>query len=295
MTSTLTLASAALSMILAGPPGQASDLASPPPDADQNGTASAPAAAQDEPDRDLDPNFAQPDFNLAGLPTSLRLPRFKSAFRVTHRFGRPLGQGDFGDLIEDLFGFDSGAVIGLEYRFGLVRGGQIGIYRTSNRTIEFFGQYDLKAQRDGFPVGLTALASIDGTNNFRDSYSPALGVIVSREIGEQAALYFEPIWVNNTNELPSELVEDNSTTIIGLGARVRIRPTVYVFLEGAPRVAGFNPGVTQVSFGIEKRAGGHLFQLNFSNGFGTTLAQIARGGGNNDDWYIGFNISRKFF
>jgi hypothetical protein len=60
-------------------------------------------------------------------------------------------------------------------------------------------------------------------------------------------------------------------------------------------MGGYDPGVTQVSFGIEKRAGGHLFQLNFSNGFGTTLAQIARGGGNNDDWYIGFNISRKFF
>ena len=46
---------------------------------------------------------------------------------------------------------------------------------------------------------------------------------------------------------------------------------------------------------IEKRAGGHAFQLNFSNGFGTTLAQVARGGFNSDDWYLGFNISRKFF
>jgi hypothetical protein len=269
-------------------PTDQSDQSAPAP-------AATGAATQDEPDRDLDPNFAQPDFNLAALPTSLRLPRYKSAFRVTHRFGRPLGQGDFGNLLEDLFGFDSGALIGLEYRFGLLRGGQAGIHRTSNRTIEFFGQYDLKPQRDGFPLGLTALASIEGTNNFRDSYSPALGVIVSREIGEQAALYFEPIWVNNTNQLPSELTEDNSTFMLGLGARVRIRPTVYVFLEGSPRMGGYDPGVTQVSFGIEKRAGGHLFQLNFSNGFGTTLAQIARGGGNNDDWYIGFNISRKFF
>ncbi len=48
-------------------------------------------------------------------------------------------------------------------------------------------------------------------------------------------------------------------------------------------------------FGIEKRAGGHTFQMNFSNGIGTTFAQIARGGSGRDDWYIGFNISRKFF
>ena len=49
------------------------------------------------------------------------------------------------------------------------------------------------------------------------------------------------------------------------------------------------------TFGIEKRAGGHSFQLNFSNGFGTTMGQLARGGTGNDDWYLGFNISRKFF
>ena len=66
--------------------------------------------------------------------------------------------------------------------------------------------------------------------------------------------------------------------------------------EIVPRVNGFDPGANAVSFGLEKRAGGHSFQINFSNSFGTTMGQIARGGGlSNDDWYIGFNISRKFF
>jgi hypothetical protein len=262
------------------------------PAAAQQGGAQQPAP-EDDPDRDI--NFAQPDFTLAALPTTLRLPRYKSAFRVTHRFGRPLGSGDFGDLVEDLFGLDSGALIGLEYRFGLIRGGQVGIHRTSNKTIEFFGQYNVKNQRDGFPVGIDALATIEGTNNFKDSYSPALGILLSREFGERAAGYLEPIWVNNSNEQPGELVDDNNTFIIGVGGRLRIRPTVYLVLEAAPRVGGYDPGVTHVSFAIEKRAGGHAFQLNFSNSFGTTLAQIARGGFNSDDWYLGFNISRKFF
>ena len=61
------------------------------------------------------------------------------------------------------------------------------------------------------------------------------------------------------------------------------------------RLAGYSPGVTLISFGFEQRAGGHLFQLNFSNGFGTTLAQVARGGTARDDWYLGFNLARKFF
>lgn len=251
-----------------------------------------PAAPEDDPD--MDPNRSQPDFVLVNLPTTLRVPRFKSAFRVTHRFGRPLGQGDFASLAEDLFGLDSGALIGLEYRFGLMRGLQAGILRTSDRTIEFFSQYSLLQQRDGAPVGLGVIASIDGTNNFRDSYSPALGVVVSRELGDRGALYAEPLWVNNSNPLPSELTDDNDTFMVGLGARIRVRPTVYVVGEFIPR-AGFAPGAHHGTFGIEKRAGGHVFQLNFSNGQGNTMGQLARGGTASDDWYIGFNISRKFF
>jgi hypothetical protein len=257
------------------------------------GLAPMPAYAQAD-DPDLDLNLSQPDFTLVTLPTTLRVPRFKSAFRVTHRFTRPLGQGDFGDLAEDLFGIDSGAAIGLEYRFGLMRRLQVGLHRTNDRTIQFFTEYNLWQQREGRPVGVNAIAFIDGTNNFRDSYSPALGAVVSREFGDYGAVYLEPIWVNNTNQLPSALADDNDTFVIGVGTRVRIRPTVYLVGEFLPRV-GFDPGVNHGAFGLEKRAGGHTFQFNFSNGFGTTLGQLARGGTSNDDWYLGFNISRKFF
>ena len=267
---------------------------SPEQAAAQNASATQAAQAPpDDPDLDLVP--LQPDFTVVAMPTALRLPRYKSAFRVTHRFGRPLGQGDFGDLAEDFFGLDSGAQIGLEYRFGIMSGTQIGINRTSDRTIELFAQYDLMQERDGRFVNLAVLGSIDGTNNFRDSYSPALGVVVSRSFAPVGTIFLQPIWVNNSNPLPSELVDDNDTFMIGVGTRIRVRPTVYLVGEIIPRVSGDDLGVNQASFGIEKRAGGHVFQLNFSNGLGTTMGQIARGGATNDDWFLGFNISRKFF
>jgi len=252
------------------------------------------AAAQGDPDRFPQP--AQPDFTLVNLPTALRVPLFKSAFRVTHRFGRPLGQGDFGNLVEDLFGLDSGAQIGLEFRFGLLPGGQVGIHRTSNRTIELFGQYDVIRQSDSWPIGVAALATVDGTNNFRDDYSAGLGVILSSKLGDTAAIYVEPIWVNNVNlALFGPLGAKDDTFMVGLGGRLRVRPTLYLVAEVTPRVSGFTPRSHLGSVAIEKRAGGHVFQLNVSTGFGTTMAQIARGGTGTDDWYLGFNISRKFF
>jgi hypothetical protein len=254
----------------------------------------ADATAQED-DPDLDPNNAQPDFTLVALPTTLRMPRHKLGFRVTHRFGRPLGAGDFGNLLEDFFGFDSGSQIGMELRYGLFRKTQIGIHRTSERTIEFFGQYDLVHQRDGGAFGLAAFATVDGTNNFRDSRTPGIGAILSREFGDHGAVYAMPMWLHNTNLLPSDLVDDNDTLMVGIGLRYRMRPSVYLVGEYIPRVTGYKPRDDQASFAIEKRRGGHVFQLNFSNGFGTTMGQLSRGGVSNDDWFIGFNISRRFF
>jgi hypothetical protein len=269
----------------------------------------APAGATEERD-DMVFKPAQPDFTLISLPTGLRLPKFKSALRVTHRFSRPLGQGSFGDLASDLFAFDSAAQIGLEFRFGLWTGWQVGIHRTSDRDIQFFTQYDLFQQSARLPFGLAAIATLDGTNNFRASTqtdangntithsaskSPGVGAIVSRTFGKYGALYFEPIYVNNTNPLPKELVDHNDTFFIGIGGRVQVHKDVYIVAEATPRAAGYKPGVNGGGFGFEKHVGGHVFQLNFGKGFGTTMAQIARGGPASNDWFIGFNLTRKFF
>lgn len=255
--------------------------------------AAATTAADQDDDPDMDVNLAQPDFTLVSLPTSLRLPAMKSAFRITHRFGRPLGQGSLSDLLQDGFGLDSGANIGFEYRFGILKATQVVFHRTNNRTIQFMLERELKSQTESFPLGLTLFGAAEGTNNFRDSYSPAVGAILSREVGDRAALYVEPMWVNNTNPLPKELADNNDAVMVGLGARIRVSKSVYAVAELSPRVSGYDPGKNQVGFAIEKRAGGHSFQLNVGNGFGTTFAQIARGG--TDDWYLGFNLSRKFY
>jgi hypothetical protein len=271
---------ACLLLMVAGGPAFAQDPAAPP---------SQPATS--DPDSRLDP--LQPDFNLAALPTTLRMPAGKSAFRVTHRFSRPLGRGDFGDLLSDFFGFDSGAQIGLEVRFGLMPGTQVGVHRTSDRTIQIFGQQSVLQQTpDGHPIGLDVIATLEGTNNLRAQKSSTLGVLMSRKVGRRVALYVEPMFVANSN--PST-VGDNHTTMIGLGARVRIRPATYLIGEVTPRVGGYKPGVDQGSFGIEMRSGGHTFQINVSNGTGTTLGQLTDSGIGGDSWFIGFNISRKFF
>jgi hypothetical protein len=256
------------------------------------GVSSSAFAQDDDPDRD--PNDSQPDFYVATLNTNLRLPKGKLAFRLTHRFLQTLGDGDFGDLAERFFGLDSGAQIGLDLKYAPFRGTQLGIYRTSDRTIQLQGQYNLMKDGNG-PIGVGLVVNVDGTDNFTDEFSPGVAIVLSRELGDRGALYLQPSLVGNTNLILDDTDGDDYTAMAGLGARLRVARNTYLFVEGSPRFAGYKEGVTLVSFGFEQRAGGHVFQLNFSNGYGTTLAQVARGGTAKDDWYLGFNLSRKFF
>ena len=250
------------------------------------------AAPANDDDGALDP--AEPDFVVVNMPTTLRLPVHSGSFRLTHRFGANLRQDGygFGDQLGDLFGLDRGAVIGFEYRFAPIRHLEAAVYRSSfDKTIQFYGKYDAMHQGDAMPVSLSALASVEGPNNFRERYAPSLGLVVSRKVQDRLAVYASPIWVNNS---AAAIGTDRNTLMVGLGGRARIGSTTYVVVEVTPRVAGYAPGQVEYGFGVEKRAGAHVFQLTFANTFSTTWGQIARGG-SPETLYLGFNLTRKFF
>ena len=175
----------------------------------------------------------------------------------------------------------------------------MGVYRTNNRNIQLFGKYNILWQGNEQGIGLDAYVSIEGTNNFQEEYSPAIGAVLSKRVGERLAVYVEPMWVGNANRplihpAPGAIATEEDSVIVGLGTRIRVRDTLYVSAEYVPRVSGFSNGDDHVSVGLEKRVGGHLFQVNLSNGLGGSLSQVA-GGADQDDWFLGFNIVRKFY
>jgi hypothetical protein len=263
----------------------------PVPAPTQVQSANQPALTTSDGD-DADLVLAEPDFRVLNLPSTLRLPLHGSAFQLTHRFNGNLREGSVSGNAGNLFGLDQGAAVGFEFRFGIARHLQAAAYRTAiDKTFQFYGKYDAMRQGDSIPVSLSALLSVEGADNFRERYSPAIGRAVSRIVGDRLAVYGTPIWVHNTAAL---LDVDRDTFFVGVGARLRVSSSVYLVGEVAPRAAGFRPGKPAYGFAIEKRAGGHLFQLNFNNGQGTTFGQLARGG-SPDSLYLGFNLARKFF
>ena len=241
---------------------------------------------------DADPVLAEPDFQVVNLPSTLPLPVHGSNFRLTHRFNGNLRQGSFTDNASNLFGLDQGAAVGFEYRFGIARHVQAVVYRTAiDKTFQLYAKYDAIRQNHTMPISLSALVSVEGADNFQERYSPALGVTASRMVADRLAVYATPMWVHNTAAL---LDVDRDTAMVGVGGRVRLTSSVYLAGEVIPRIAGYSPDKPAYGFAVEKRAGGHLFQLNFNNGQGTTFGQLARGGFA-DSLFLGFNLSRKFF
>lgn len=243
----------------------------------------------------------EPDYSLVNLPTTLPLPKHGGNFHLSHRFNDNLiaSNTDFGDHASVLFGLDSGANIGLEYRFGILRHLEAIVQRTSiSQTVQFSAKYDGWRQGGGMPVSISPIVSVEGDRNFGANtngspkhYSPAVGAVVSRTLAEHVALYAMPMWVHGT---PGAAVPSEDTTMLGLGARLRLMPTTYVIGEVTPRLGGYVLRDPEYGFAIEKRVGAHVFALTFTNNPGTTFRQIALGG-NPHTLNLGFNLTRKFF
>ena len=100
---------------------------------------------------------------------------------------------------------------------------------------------------------------------------------------------------------PSAPGTEDDTLVLGVGARLRVTGSMSLVGEIHPRLAGYEgdlgsgDAASLATFGVEWRVGGHAFQLNFSNAQGTTPAQVARGAQGQEGWFIGFNLTRKFY
>lgn len=275
--------------------------------------SAAPAApvtpAQQPSDATAPPKEVQIDQTVVNLPTTLPLKRHHSYFRLTHRFVRDLSGTDFSQLAQELFSLDDGAIIGLEYRFGITNTIQAGAHRSIlGKTINVFGKWDVLQETAGHPFGLSFLPSIEGQNNLRQDIQPGILATVSRSMGSWLVGYLSPGYVHNAHTPTLRAahegheheggVEDADstaidTTFLGIGARLRFRPTVSAVGEVWPRLSGYQPGEVTYNFGVEKLTHGHVLQLNFGNNFDSTPGMIARGG-NPGQIFMGFNLSRKW-
>ena len=210
------LAGIVITISIAAPVRAADPARDTPPDtvAPLVSATRSPQADIEDDEPVLDP--AEPDVVVVNLPTTMRFPARGINFRLTHRFVGDLRRGSFGENAANLFGLDQGAIIGLEFRMGLTRNLQAAAFRTNfDRTIQLYGKYDAIRQGEGAPVGISAIVSVEGTDNFQEDYDRFMADVGAIVMGSTTYEYIisegtemwaygaTPVWVLTSRRMPA--------------------------------------------------------------------------------------------
>jgi hypothetical protein len=285
-----------LDLVARGVPGlEAATLAAP--------STSVPVAEASS-TSPVDPVTAEGAFfgsRIVNLPNGKGLDRGNVEFLIGHRFSQPLFTSS---SPAGLFGLDSSATVTFGAQVGLTDWLSVSAMRSNlDRTIEVASALQISRQDDRGPAPLSTQfrIGVEGRDNLRERFAPFMQFVAARSFGDRFSLAVAPgVAFNTFNEdtfFPADLLFDEDhdyTASIGLGAGLRVLPTVSVVAEYVPRVAGFKGELFDrpaVSVGIQKATFRHTFEFVISTARPLTTAQYMVNG--TDTFKVGFNIYRR--
>ena len=236
---------------------------------------------------------------IVNLPNGKPLAQGGVEFLIGHRFTAPIFDSN---SPANLFGFDSSAFVTFGVRVGLTDWMSVSAMRSNlDRTIELSSAFQLSEQDSSGPVSTQLRVGVEGRNNFQERFAPFVQFVSTRSFGDRFSLSVAPsIAFNTRNEdtfLPPQFLFGNEfdyTAAIGLGAGLRVLPSVSVVGEWVPRVKGFTGEFFDrpaVSIGIQKATFRHTFEFVLSTARPLTTAQYTVNG--TDSFKVGFNIYRR--
>ena len=276
------------------------------------GAPPVPVATATKPPQKKEPEtYYTEDIVLWNLPTAHHLPKKSLMIDFTHRFA--FDEAFEPGAVSDLLGLDGFSISAFGFTYGITDRWFAGIYRTPTtfgRILQLSTGLQLTRENAGHPLSSSIRVGVEGTNHFRNKYITSLELALARSIKNRAQIYFTPTVSFNNRPLavvagdvfnPTP-VDGETTTALGAGLSVDIRPTLAILGEVIYRVDG-RLGEIRPSFmlGIQKKIFRHSFTLGVSNSPGTTLStrSATRGAYGFDDTFggltIGFNLSRRLF
>jgi hypothetical protein len=297
--------------------GDSTASADPSPETSQ--TPTPPVTKTEEKKEEAETYYTE-DIVLWNLPTAHHLEKKALIVDFTHRFN--FNEAFEPGSISTLFGLDGFSFSSLGFTYGITDRFFAGIYRTPTtfgRIIQLSAGAELSREDLGHPFSSTFRVGVEGTDHFRSKYITSLELAFARSIKKRAQIYFTP--TVSFNNRPLQVVANDvfnqtpfdgkTTTALGAGISVDIRPTVAIVGEAIYRASGWleqtssgvpTPHRPSFMLGIQKKIYRHSFTLGLTNSPGTTLStrSATRGSYNGlDDTFggltLGFNLSRRLF
>jgi hypothetical protein len=225
-------------------------------------------------------------------------------FIVSHRFGA-VNTG-----LYNLFGLDQGTTrLGLEYGIKDILSLSFG---RSSYEKTYDGGIKVKILRQqteikNIPVAITIYSACfvettkwedpERDNLFSSRLSFSTQLLIARKFNKNLSLQISPSFVH-INLVPTS-EDQNNIFSVGLGGRYKLAPKFSINGEYFYLFPGetANDYANSLSFGVDIEAGGHVFQLHFTNSqLMYAPGYIARTEGKwiDGDIFIGFNIFRTF-
>lgn len=246
--------------------------------------------------------FSKPAFwgtQLINLPTTHSIGKGEVLFRVSHRFYPSITEG-----YDSFFGLDGPAVILLSLGYGLSDNLSLTLARTKlDKEVELSMKWVLfRQEKSKMPLsgalnigGSLVTASQPGRDVFdADNMKFNIQAILSYQLNNALSFALVPAYSSNTNHWdPSP----EGTFALGTGGRLMIFNDFSIIWEWNPVLSGYKANSHGWALGIEKKIGGHVFQVFILNSAGLTSSQFLPGGDlrlQDGDFRIGFNIFRLF-
>ena len=237
---------------------------------------------------------------LINLPTTQSIGKGRLLFRISHRFYLAIGSG-----YDSFYGLDGPAVILLSFGYGLRDNLDLTLARTKlNKEVELSLKWVIFEQGKILTLPFSAALNLGGSlvtqsqpdsKVFRaDNMKFNLQVILSHQVSNTLSFVLVPAYSSNTNHWDSS---PEGTFALGTGGRWMIFNDFSIIWEWIPVLAGYKDNSNGWGLGIEKKIGGHVFQVFILNSTGLTSDQFIPGGDfrlKDWDFRIGFNIFRKF-
>jgi hypothetical protein len=242
---------------------------------------------------------------LLHLPYPKDLKKGSLLFNVQHRFLGAIVDSRPGNA----FGLDMGANINLELVYAPADNLSFSVSRArfalagpsfAPAIINYTGTYTIHDSEKSF-WKMSALAGVEGQDNFLKQYSPYLQLATSWDF-KRLRTFIVPTVIFNSRDntklrsLGSVAInpEDEHTFSLGVGADLALNSRISVAGEYVPRLAGFGGFGKKrptVAAGVNIQTWRHVFTVLVSRSRDFTPARY---GVNADgDWALGFNIYRR--
>lgn len=247
-------------------------------------------------------SFSKPAFwgtTLVNLPTTTTLGKGEFLFRISHRFQPPVSDG-----WDSFFGFDGPAFILFSFGYGLTDNLTATIGRSRlYQEWDFNVDWSLLEQGRTTSLPFSATLHLGGSVVSQEKPQGAewsgrfrLNALLSlaHQLNDRFSLLLVPGFSSN-----ADFWEPSSkgTFSLGMGGRYMMLNDFSVILEWIPRLAGYKDSYSSWGFGLEKKIGGHVFQVFVTDSLGIIAAQFLPGGDlrlGDGDFRFGFNIFRSF-